>query len=457
MTYAEFLKTKEDEQIRAGFTVSREKLNDHEFPYQKDIVEWALRKGKAAVFSDCGTGKSLMQLDFAEQVCRHTGGNALIVAPLAVAEQTRHEGIKFGIKAKVCRTQKDVESGINITNYEMLDHFDETSFNCVVLDESSILKSFTSSTRNLLIDKFHSTPYKLCCTATPSPNDHTELGNHAEFLGIMSRTEMLATYFIHDGSDTSKWRLKGHGEQKFWEWVATWAVCVRDPSDLGYSKGDFELPELKIIEHQVITPLDDYELIQTRAETLSERREARKRSLMQRVIEARRLTDETDEQYLVWCDFNDESAALHDAIPESIEVVGADQPDRKATAALDFASGNIRVLVSKPSIYGFGMNWQNCHNIIFCGLSDSFEQFYQALRRCWRYGQTETVTAHIVISDREMNVLDNVKKKQAQMETMQANMIELMREVTMREMKKTTRITETYKPEKQMEVPAWIA
>lgn len=457
MTYSDFLKTKEDEQIRAGFTVNRADLNQNEFPYQKDIVEWALRKGKAAVFSDCGTGKSLMQLDFADQVCKKTGGNALIVAPLAVAEQTRQEGIKFGIASKVCRTQKDVEPGINITNYEMLDHFDETAFNCVVLDESSILKSFTSSTRNLLIDKFHNTPYKLCCTATPSPNDHTELGNHAEFLGIMSRTEMLATYFIHDGSDTSKWRLKGYGEQRFWEWVATWAVCVRDPSDLGYSKDGFELPELRIIEHQIVTPLDDYELIQTRAESLSERRDARKKSLPLRVEESKRLTEETDDQYLVWCDFNDESAALHAAITESTEVVGSDQPDRKATAALDFASGKIRVLVSKPSIYGFGMNWQNCHNIIFCGLSDSFEQFYQALRRCWRYGQENTVTAHIVISDREMNILDNVKKKQSQMETMQANMIDLMREVTMREMKKTTRITETYITEKKMEVPAWIA
>jgi len=279
MTYQEFLKTKEDQIIRAGFEVGRDELNPHEFEYQKDIVQWALRKGKAAMFSDCGTGKSLMQLDFADQVCRRNGGNSLIVAPLAVAEQTMREGEKFGIRSKVCRTQQDIAPGINITNYEMLEHFDARAFDCVVLDESSILKSFTSSTRNLLIDKFHDTPYKLCCTATPSPNDHTELGNHAEFLGIMSRSEMLATYFIHDGSDTSKWRLKGYGEKRFWEWVATWAVCVRNPEDLGYSNNGFVLPKLHMIEHVIESSLEDYELIARRAETLQERREARKKSM----------------------------------------------------------------------------------------------------------------------------------------------------------------------------------
>ena len=457
MTYQEFLKTKQDQIINAGFKVKRDDLNTNAFPYQKDIVEWALRKGKAAVFSDCGTGKSIMQLDFADQVCRHTGGNALIVAPLAVAEQTRLEGVKFGIGSVVCRTQEDVKPGINITNYEMLDHFDASEFGCVVLDESSILKSFTSSTRNLLIDKFRNTPYKLCCTATPSPNDHTELGNHAEFLGIMSRTEMLATYFIHDGSDTSKWRLKGYGEKKFWEWVATWAVCVRNPEDLGYDNEGFMLPDLRIKEHVIETEPDDYELFARRAETLSERREARKNSLPLRVEATKQIAEEDQEQYLVWCDFNNESTALKAAIPECIEVVGSDTPDKKAAAALRFASGETRVLVSKPSIYGFGMNWQNCHNIIFCGISDSFEQYYQAIRRCWRYGQKQDVNVHIIISDREMNILDNIKQKQKQMEELQSHMISLMKEVTMRELKRTTRITEEYKPQISMEVPAWIA
>ena len=457
MTYQEFLQTKQDKRISAGFEVSKDDLNAHAFPYQKDIIQWALRKGRAAVFSDCGTGKSLMQLDFADQVCVHTGGNALIVAPLAVVEQTQLEGRKFGIDAAVCRTDADLKPGINITNYEMLEHFDSSLFNCVVLDESSILKSFTSSTRNLLIEKFAETPYKLCCTATPSPNDHTELGNHSEFLGIMNRTEMLATYFIHDGSDTSKWRLKGYGEKRFWEWVATWAVCVRYPADLGYSNDGFKLPELKMIEEIIETDPDDYELIPKRAETLSERRDARKRSLPERVKKAKEIVQADDEQYLVWCDFNNESAALHKELPDNTEVVGSDSPDKKASAAIGFKDGSIRVLVSKPSIYGFGMNWQNCHNIVFCGLSDSFEQFYQALRRCWRYGQQHAVNAYIILSDREGNILDNVKNKQKQMEELQSNMIALMREVTMREMQRTTRITEEYITKKKMEVPAWIA
>lgn len=249
-TYRDFIKSKEVESINSGIDVNRSELNENLFPYQADIVSWALKKGRSAVFSDCGTGKTIMQLDFARLVCKYTGGNALIVAPLSVVKQTQKEGYRFGIDTNVCRCQNEVTHGINITNYEILDHFDADAFNCVVLDESSILKSFTSTTRNELIDMFGRTPYKLCCTASPSPNDHSEIGNHAEFLGIMSRTEMLATYFIHDGSDTSKWRLKGYGEKKFWEWVATWAVCVRYPEDLGYPNGDFILPELNLISHK---------------------------------------------------------------------------------------------------------------------------------------------------------------------------------------------------------------
>jgi hypothetical protein len=291
MTYEEFLKTKELERIEAGFDVRKSTLNSALFPFQRDIVAWALKKGKAAIFSDCGTGKTIMQLEYANRVCKHSKGNALIVAPLSVVEQTKKEGAKFGISVNVCRTQADVKKGINITNYEMLEHFDASAFVCVVLDESSILKSFTSTTRNLLIDMFQKTPYRLACTATPSPNDHSELGNHAEFLGIMSRTEMLATYFIHDGSNTSAWRLKGYGERKFWEWVATWAVCVRNPADLGYSSEGYKLPELNLIEHITEVKPKEYELFAKYAETLSERREARKESMTDRVELSRELVE----------------------------------------------------------------------------------------------------------------------------------------------------------------------
>ncbi len=451
MTYEEFLKTKDLERIEAGFDIPKSKLNGALFPFQRDIVSWALKKGKCAIFSDCGTGKTLMQMEFANQVCKHSKGNALIIAPLAVVEQTKKEGEKFGIAINVCRTQDDVKKGVNITNYEMLEHFTATAFDAVILDESSILKSFTSSTRDLLIDMFQKTPYRLACTATPSPNDHSELGNHAEFLGIMSRTEMLATYFIHDGSNTSAWRLKGYGEKKFWEWVATWAVCVRNPSDLGYSSEGYTLPELNIIEHITASAPKEYELVARRAETLSERREARKESMTDRINEAKDLVSSSDDCWLVWCDYNIESEGLHSAILDSVEVKGSDSPEHKAKTAIDFANNKIKALVSKPSIYGFGMNFQNCHEIIFCGLSDSYEQFYQAVRRCWRYGQTHAVNVHIIMSEAELNVLDNIKKKQAQMDQLQENMIALMRDVTMSEIKHTTRIVAEYIPQKDFE------
>lgn len=457
MTYEEFLKTKELERIEAGFKVDTEQLNNALFPFQKDIVSWALQKGKAAVFSDCGTGKTIMQLEFAQQVVKHTNGNVLIVAPLAVVGQTKKEGEKFGFDINICRTQKDVMGGINITNYEMLEHFDASIFSGVVLDESSILKSFTSSTRDELIDMFICTPYKLCCTATPSPNDHSELGNHAEFLGIMSRTEMLATYFTHDSGDTSKWRLKGYGEKKFWEWIATWAVCVRTPADLGYSAEGYELPKLNLIEHIVESKVKEYELIAKRAETLSERREARKESMNDRVLMAKELVEKSMDNWLVWCDYNIESESLHRAIKDSVEVVGADSPDYKAETALKFAGNQIKALVSKSSIYGFGMNFQNCHEMIFCGISDSYEQFYQAVRRCWRYGQDNPVNVHIIISEAELNVLDNIKNKQAQMDELQENMVSLMRDVTMSEIRHTTRITTEYKPTKNLHLAEFIA
>lgn len=456
MTYQEFIKSKEIESINAGIKFDPNELNSCLFPYQRDIVSWALTKGRAAIFSDCGTGKTIMQLTWMDIICRHTGGKGLILCPLSVAEQTRKEGEKFGIRSRVCRSQDEIGTGINITNYEILDHFDPDAFTCVVLDESSILKSFTSATRNMLIDAFVHTPYKLCCTATPAPNDHSELGNTVEFLGIMSRTEMLATYFIHDGSDTSKWRLKGHGEKKFWEFVATWAVCVRSPADLGYSNEGFVLPKLNLIEHIVESKASEDLLVSKLAETLSERREARRDSMDDRVSIANALTQSSADKWLVWCDLNAESTALHKAIPDSTEVQGSDKPEYKAQSAMDFADGSIRVLVSKPSIFGFGMNFQNCHNMIFCGISDSYEQFYQAIRRCWRYGQTHDVNVHIIISEAEMNVLDNIKRKQADMDVMQNNMVALMKDVTMSDIKHTTRITTDYKPKKGMEIPAWM-
>ena len=458
MDYKEFLKTKEVESIDSGIHIDESELNPMLFPFQRDIVLFALRKGRSAIFSDCGTGKTAMQLEFANQVVKKTGRKALIIAPLSVVEQTKAEGKKFGIDAAVVRCPEQVKPGINITNYDIIEHFDPDAFGCVVLDESSCLKSFTSATRTQLIDMFAHTPYKLCCTATPAPNDTAELANTVEFLGVMSRTELLSTYFIHDSGDTSKWRLKGYGESKFWEFMATIAVCVRNPADLGYSSEGYDLPKLNLIKHIVESKPKDYQLVAHRAETLAERREARKESLEDRVAVTKDLVNSIpDESWMVWCDYNIESQLLHKAIADSVEVVGADSPEYKAETALAFADGKIHALVSKASIYGFGMNFQSCHNMIFCGISDSWEAFYQAVRRCWRYGQNHDVDVHIIISEAELNVLENIERKHALMDEMQNRMIALMKDVTMSEIKHTTRITTDYKPKEKMELPKWMS
>ena len=457
MDYKEFLKTKELKSIQAGFDVPEDWLSDKLFPFQRDIVRWALKKGKAAILTGCGTGKTVMLLSFAFSVHKQTGGKVLILSPLSIVKQTKREADKFGLgEVHVCRSKEDVRDGVNITNYEMIEHFDPNEFVGVVLDESSILKSFTSKSQQLLTDMFCRTPYKLLCTATIAPNDYTEIGTSCEFLGIMSRTEMLATYFIHDSGDTSKWRLKKAGVNKFWEWFATWAIYFNSPADLDYDNKGYDLPTLNIEQIFVKSKVDDYEMFVRAAETLEERRLARKESLDDRTDKASELCNESDEQWICWCDFNNESEILSKKIDESTEVKGSDSPEFKAESSVDFTDNKIKVLVSKPSIFGFGSNWQNCHNMIFCGLSDSYEQFYQAVRRCWRFGQDREVNVYIIISEKEMNVLKNIKRKQAQMDEMQKQMTALMKSVTLSEIQHTTRITTDYKPNKEMRKPLWI-
>lgn len=457
MNYQEFLKTKELQSIQAGFEADPKYIPDKLFGFQRDIVKWACLKGKAAVIIGCGLGKTVIQLTWAEQVYRYTGKNVLIIAPLSVVQQTANEARKFGIsEVHICRTQADVRCGLNITNYEMVEHFETDKFVAVVLDESSILKSFTSKTTVEFTDKFYHTPYKLLCTATIAPNDTVEIGTSCEFLGIMSRTEMLATYFVHDGGKTSDWRLKKAGAVKFWEWFATWAICFNNPNELDYDIDGYNLPKLNI--HTVITKSEvgDYELVVKAAETLSERREARKESMEDRTDRARDLTLQDDSQWLLWVDFNDESELLHRKIKDSVEVQGKDDPEVKAKASIDFANGDIRCLVSKASIFGFGSNFQSCHNMIFCGLSDSYERFYQAVRRCWRFGQEHEVNVYIILSEKEINVLENIKRKEAQMQEMQKQMTALMKEVTLSEIKKTTRITTDYKPQVDFKIPSFL-
>lgn len=458
MNYDEFLHSKQRIQPACGFDRPKDQMNPMMFEWQKDITRWAIRKGRAALFEDCGNGKTIQQLEFCQAVGEHTGMPTLIVAPLTVAEQTKREAEKFGYRANICRTKKDVCNGINITNYEMLEHFDADVFGGVVLDESSILKNCMGKVRNQIIEMFRDVPYRLSCTATPSPNDYMELGNQVEFLGIMSRTEMLATYFTHDGSNTSQWRLKGHAEDRFWEWVATWAVVITCPGDLGYPNDGYILPELMMKEHLVeaSTSMDDG-MFGWVARTLTERRDARRMSLQERCRKAAELVAaEPVEQWVVWCDLNDESELLTRLIPGAVEVRGSDKPDEKAKALRAFSDGSVRYLVTKPSIAGFGMNWQNCHNMIFVGLSDSYEAMYQAIRRCYRFGQKLPVNVHIVTSAAEGAVKSNIERKEAQAETMKRNMVQHTKKILEQDIRGTVRVVIPYDPRVDMRIPEWL-
>ena len=431
MTYQEFLESKQIRSIPSGFEFQREQLNPKLFDFQRDIVHWALRRGRAAIFADCGLGKTPMQLEWAVRVTEHTKKPALIFAPLAVAEQTAREGKKFNIQVAVLAEQSElpgVWSELGITNYEKLDHFQNpATFSAVVLDESSILKALDGKTRKALTSWSESIPYKLCCTATPAPNDYMELGNHAEFLGIMKATEMLSMFFVHDGGDTSKWRLKRHATDAFWKWVASWAVAIRKPSDLGYDDGDFVLPPLKIHPVVVDGKIPEGHLFPVEARTRQERQKARKESISDRVAACARLANESQEPWLIWCNLNPESQALNAAIDDTIEITGSDTPAFKKSSMLAFSDGEARVLVTKPTIAGYGMNWQHCPNVAFVGLSDSYEQFYQAVRRCWRFGQKREVNCYVITSELEGAVVRNIERKEKQARQLMEGMVRHMK------------------------------
>lgn len=444
--YADFIARKATACIPAGFEPSD--LGAHLFDFQAAITAWACKRGRAAIFADTGLGKTAMQTEWARQVCVHTGGNVLIVAPLCVAQQTVEEAAKWGIPIHYARHQDKARDGITITNYEMLGHFDPAAFAGVVLDESSILKAHDSKTRARIIEMFQATPYRLSCTATPSPNDHMELGNQAEFLGVMTATEMLAMFFVHDGGDTSQWRLKGHGKSRFWEWMATWAVCIRNPADLGFDGSRYILPGLNIAEH--VLPADkplEGQLFAGIAQTLTERRDAKRGSIDARIRTAADLVNGHDRPAIVWCHLNAESEALAKAIPDAIEVTGSMTADEKEAAIMAFTHGARRAIVTKPSIAGFGMNWQHCADMVFAGLDDSFESFYQAIRRCYRFGQSEVVNVHLVSSESEGAVKANLERKQAQATDMAESMVQHMRELTARQIKGVTMEKSEYKRE----------
>lgn len=457
MNYEDFIARKLTKVPPTGLSDFR--LPDGLFDHQRVLTEWAVKRGRAAIFADTGLGKSRMQLAWASAV-RDAGHDVLILAPLAVAAQTVAEGREIGVDVTLCREACDVKQGINITNYDRLHKFDCSRFGGVVLDESSVIKHHDSKTLATLLEAFRMTPFKLCATATPAPNDWVELGTHAEFLGLCTQVEMLSEYFVHDGGDTQTWRLKGHARAQFWKWVASWAAMVRKPSDLGFDDSRYDLPPLIVNQHTVKSTGHDQQvtgmLFALEANTLSERREARRNSMESRVSAAAELVNADMQPWIVWCDLNAESEALCRAIDGAVEIRGSDDAETKERRLLDFAEGRIRVLVSKPSICGFGLNWQHCARMAFVGVTDSWEAYYQAVRRCWRFGQSRDVHVHIFASDLEGAVVSNLARKERDAKAMADALSAETHDAVMQEVRGITRQSNPYSPAQAARVPAWL-
>ena len=456
--YLEFLARKKVLDPMTGMTVVPP-LPDVMFGFQRDITAWALRRGRAALFAGTGLGKTLMELVWGNAVADHTGGMVLHFAPLAVAQQIIREAAKFGIPARQVATGADVGDGVSITNYQKLDHFDLSEFGGVILDESSILKSSDGKFRTRLIEQCADIPFRLAATATPAPNDFMELGNHAEFLGVMSYTDMLATFFTHDAGDTQKWRLKGHAEDEFWKWMASWAVMLRKPSDLGYEDGDYNLPPLRQVQHQVASDyapsMETGLLFPMEASSLQERIAARRDTVSERVALAASITPR-DRPFVWWCNLNAESEALTRAIPGAVETKGSDTDDVKERKLNDFSEGRTRVLVTKASVAGFGMNWQHCADTGFVGLNDSFEQVYQAIRRFWRFGQTKPVTVHFIAAETEGAVVANLRRKESDADRMAAAMVRHMADLSAQEVRGSIRVVPDYNPSQPLVLPDFL-
>lgn len=389
-------------------------------PHQSDCLEMLLDVKRGAAFLDTGLGKTFLQLDWA----RHIPGDVIIVTPLAVAQQTIREakkllGIEIGFSS-----DGEISNRITVTNYERLHNFDCSRFSGVVLDESSILKGKTSSIRKQLTELFQDTEYKLACTATPAPNDYTEIGNHSEFLGIMSQTEMLMRWFVHDSANTADWRLKGHAIEDFWHWVSSWAACVSKPSDLGHDDTGYDLPPLVTKTHMVKAPLKEADdmLFDIPGVSATELHSSKRETFRDRCKLVADMVNSKQVPWIVWCESNQESEELARLIPDCVEVKGADSLQSKEKKLMDFTDGNARVIVSKPSICGFGMNWQHCRDIAFASISYSYEKFYQAIRRSWRFGQTEQVNVHVVIADSELQVWKSIERKTKDHDLMKSHM-----------------------------------
>ena len=420
--YRKFLETKKTSIPQSGFRVEDSEINQLLFPFQRHCVRRALKCGKYALFENTGLGKTVQQLEWSSQIVRHFGGKVVVIAPLAVVGQTIEEGNKFGYT--VHRVGDSTENGIYITNYDQIPNICISDYIGVVLDESSILKNFDGATKQLIIDSFRGTPYKLACTATPSPNDVMELGNHAEFLDVMSRNEMLAMYFIHDGGNTSSWRLKGHCEQMFWDFVSDWATMIEKPSDIGFSDDGYILPALHLVEDYIETKKrDDGLLFNDISVNATNYNEELRQTLDERMQRTAQIVNgHPNDNYIIWIKQDVEGDMLRKLIPDAVEVRGSESPEAKETKLLGFGQNKFRVLITKLKIAQFGLNYQNCHNQIFASLDFSFESTYQGIRRCYRFGQKEEVYITLICTDTMQNVRDTIQKKQAAFEAMQQAM-----------------------------------
>lgn len=460
MDYSTFLSSKRIEIAPSGFDVDASDLHSGLFNWQADCVSWALRRGKASLFHGCGLGKTIQQLAWADKVVERFNGPVLIVAPLAVSHQTVREGEKFGIKASIANSGDDIRGGgIYVTNYEKLPRFNLKQLRLpgVVADESSRIKDHTSATRNIVIEQFSHVPMRLACTATPAPNDLMEMAQHSEYVGALTRSEMLSTFFVHDGGDTSKWRLKGHAQDEYWKWVCQWAVMMTMPSDLGYDDNGFILPPLTLNQHTVQSnkPLDGQLFLQEAA-TLNERRQARRDSLSERVkLCVDIVKAKPDVQWLIWTDLNDEADMAEKLLDGAVQIAGRHSDEEKESRMLGFIDGSIQTLVSKPSICAHGLNLQFCADVVFLGLSDSWERFYQAVRRCWRFGQRNPVNVHVITSEAEGAVVRNIERKEREAMVMGREMVKHM-SVYNKAALRHVRIVDEYNPAIEMSIPNWL-
>lgn len=445
MNYREFLATKKERNELHGFKSLW--LPDFLYDFENHLTEWAIRTGRAGIFADCGLGKTAMQLVWAENVARKTGGNVLVIAPLAVSPQTVREGEKFGIRVRQSREGR-VYKGITVTNYQRLHYFRPEDFEGVVVDESSILKAFDGSTRRDITEFLTKIQYRLLCTATPAPNDFMELGTSAEALGMMKYHQMLSMFFVNDGKSTQQWRLRGHAKRRFWHWVSTWARAIRKPSDLGFDDGPFVLPPLLLEQYEVSSPMPELGFWSPLARTLGEQRAERRRTIAQRCEKVAELVS-GEEPFIAWCHLNAEGDLLEKLIPDAVQVAGSDDVNVKEDRLDAFSRGCFRVLVTKPKIGGFGLNWQHCSKLSFFP-SHSWEQWYQAVRRCWRFGQKKEVTVNIVTSEAESLVLSNMQRKEKQAQEMYDGIV---REMSEFQLGKGT----NHKPTKAMKVPEWLS